>query len=547
MPKELVVNASLEDEIRTAYIEDGEIMDLAIENQKKKGIVGNIYKGRVKRVLPGMQACFVDIGLEKAAFLYVDDIYVNNTSHGMDVVEDEEESSEGGDMFSSDGEDNESGSENDKTPRVRGEGRHKGRQKDEKSAQEKDMQFKIKPTQQQKIEELVKEGDELLVQVAKGMISSKGARLTCHISLPGRNLVFMPTLNHIGVSRKIGSYEERKRLRKKIEDLRPAETGFIVRTACEGISDEKLEEDVSYLVSLWEEIRQNFEKSEPAKLVHEELNVVLRAIRDLISEDVNRVIIDNPKLCQKVMGFVSRHMPRFKDVIYPYSDKDPIFHAYGIDYEIDRALERQVWLKSGGYIVIDQTEALVSIDINTGRFVGQKDLEETITQTNIEAVREIAYQLRIRNCGGIIIIDLIDMEKPENRRRVFKVLEEEIKKDRSRVNILKMSEFGLIQMTRKRTRDTLVRTMCEPCPYCEGKGYIRNRRTIGMEVLRDLLRDVNRISDKHIMLYVNPAVAGVIKKDEKDALENIEKGFQKTIHVKTDPSYHLEEYEIFSS
>ncbi|MBI2712620.1 MAG: Rne/Rng family ribonuclease, partial [Bdellovibrio sp.] len=337
------------------------------------------------------------------------------------------------------------------------------------------------------IQDLLKEGQEVLVQVAKDPIATKGARLTCHISLPGRHLVCMPTIDHVGVSRRIEREDERRRLREYVERNRPRNLGFIVRTASgKQQSEKRIKQDIEYLTHLWNEIREKAAEVTAPALVYEDLNAVLRAIRDWVNEDIDKVIVDSRYHYNEIQRFVSHFMPPLKQKVELYHGDIPVFDAYNISTELSRALERKVWLKSGGYIVIDQAEALVAIDVNTGRYVGKKNLEDTILKTNLEAVQEIAYQLRLRNCGGIIILDLIDMEKDENKQRVYRALEDALSRDRARPTILKISELGLVEMTRKRTRDTIVRTLCESCTHCEGKGFVKAKQTVAYEILREL-------------------------------------------------------------
>ena len=356
-------------------LENGVITDLLVEREKDKGLVGSIYKGRILRVLPGMQACFVDIGMDRAAFLYVGDIKDDSVSQEEILVDDDDD----------DDDDSEGGSESESAAKP--------------------------PAPKAQIQDLVKEGQEILVQVAKDPIGTKGARITMHISLPGRNLVYMPTVSHIGISRRIEREEERKRLKEIVKSLRPSEGGFIVRTACEGVSQRNIKNDVEFLTKLWKEVQRNFDKRSGAGLVHADLDVELRAVRDLFTDDVKKLIVDNPKTHKKILKFVHQFMPKLKNNVELYEGSDPIFDHFSIELEISRALGRKVWLKSGGYIIVDEAEALVAIDVNTGRYVGRRNLEDTIVKTNLEAVKEIAYQLRLRNCGGIIIIDFIDMEK----------------------------------------------------------------------------------------------------------------------------------------
>ncbi|MBI4925432.1 MAG: Rne/Rng family ribonuclease [Bdellovibrio sp.] len=603
MSTELIVNSSLP-EIRISLLENGEIQELLVERPSEKGIVGNIYKGRVTRVLPGMQAAFVDIGLEKAAFLYVDDVYVHSQ-----IWDDEEE--EGGDSLieteleapivreqgenellqvesenapPSDDEPspaNESPSEEesaqselpktqtanietstDNSPvspqrmrrggkvgrQGRGGGHYRGRQgrvysnsRDRRIAPQVSRFHKSEVN----IQDLLHEGQEVIVQVAKAPIATKGARLTCHISLPGRYLVCMPTIDHVGISRKIDREDERRRLREQVENNRPSGIGFIVRTATgRGQSEKRIKQDIDYLTKLWGEIKESTSSSTAPSLVYEDLNAVLRSIRDWVSEDIDKIIVDSRYYYNEILQFVSYFMPVLKQKVELYHGDIPVFDAYNISPELSRALERKVWLKSGGYIVIDQTEALVSIDVNTGRFVGKKNLEDTILRTNLEAIEEIAYQLRLRNCGGIIILDLIDMEHDENRYRVYRALEEALEKDKARPTILKISELGLIEMTRKRTRDTMVRTLSETCAHCEGKGFIKTKQTVAYEVLREIERiGIDRQATK-FLVQAHPDVIDILAFDNKDTLDQLERRYRKQIYLQAVYDFHPEQFEV---
>ncbi|MGK5082338.1 Rne/Rng family ribonuclease [Bdellovibrionota bacterium FG-1] len=738
MSTELIINASLP-ETRIALMENGEIQDLLIERATGKGIVGNIYKGRVTRVLPGMQAAFVDIGLEKAAFLYVDDVHVHSeiweaeegeTSEVGEVVQsieesesesgpvpnpeplispvavggedvddemddiatqvdvepgDEEDSDEGsGEPVGmcpppGDGSDDSSGHSSDAPggsdekpegtlapetaaspsegseggaeggdeagrPRRHRRGRRGGRFRKraprdaqlEKPAQtqitpvsaasetlpdsmheqvaddgegdsdrsalsdqvgindalsssagaesigqegrptevnsgnpvrpvsviqaarrpefkeprSKDRRIKSKPSGkpprgQANIQDLLKEGQEVIVQVAKDPIATKGARLTCHISLPGRHLVCMPTIDHVGVSRRIERDDERRKLREYVERSRPKGLGFIVRTASgRGQSEKRIKQDVEYLSRLWGEIREKASQVTAPALVYEDLNSVLRAIRDWVTEDIDKIVVDSRYHYNEIQRFVSHFMPLLKQKVELYHGDVPIFDAYNISIELARALERKVWLKSGGYLVVDQAEALVAIDVNTGRFVGKKNLEDTILKTNLEAVLEIAYQLRLRNCGGIIILDLIDMEKEENKQRVYRALEEALKKDRARPTILKISELGLVEMTRKRTRDTMVRALCDSCSHCEGKGFVKGKLTLAYEIFREIERiGIEREFGK-VLIQAHPDVIDILAIDERETVDQLERRYRKQIYLQAMPDFHLERFEV---
>ncbi len=782
MSTELIINASLP-ETRIAMMENGEIQDLLIERASGKGIVGNIYKGRVTRVLPGMQAAFVDIGLEKAAFLYVDDVFVHSeiweeeegapdsqeaqdvssTSGANDLpvpnplqtegtqnaeasVEgaespsaapvsdaevaqwerevsgedegEEEDSEEGsersessgdrGDEFaddaddededdddqgpvgmspppgegdegsagggdpqgtvrppaessSGDGESSSAGTQEASGDRAEGtegaegsaqggegarrrhrrgrrggkfrrrnrteggspEGKNREGQQanaepgtealadsmpemgggfeedsdrsafseqtagsatvandpaelagrpevgpsarvdaDRSGAQggkrrpefkePRNRDRKIRPKQaarsvrtQANIQDLLKEGQEVIVQVAKDPISTKGARLTCHISLPGRHLVCMPTIDHVGVSRRIERDDERRKLREYVERYRPKNLGFIVRTASgRQQSERRIKQDIEYLTRLWSEIREKAGAVTAPALVYEDLNSVLRAIRDWVTEDIDKVIVDSRYHYNDILRFVSHFMPSLKQKVELYHGDVPIFDAYNISTELARGLERKVWLKSGGYLVIDQAEALVAVDVNTGRFVGKKNLEDTILKTNLEAVQEIAYQLRLRNCGGIIILDLIDMEREENKQRVYRALEEALKKDRARPTILKISELGLVEMTRKRTRDTMVRALCESCSHCEGKGYVKSKQTVAYEVLRELERVGIEGEVGKVLVQAHADVIDILAIEERDTLDQLERRYRKQFFLQAVADYHMERFEI---
>jgi ribonuclease G len=500
MGNELVINTAAH-ETRIALIENGTIAELYIERSRVKGIVGNIYKGRVIRVLPGMQAAFVDIGLEKAAFLYVADVF--------EAIEEYESLME----------------DNGK--------------KEEQQEGDGPVLHPLHP-----IEELLQEGQELLVQVSKEPIGTKGARITSHISLPGRHLVYMPTVDHVGVSRRIEDETERERLKEIVERIKPPSSGFIIRTVSEGKSEEDLLTDMNYLTKLWDEIAKKKDKANAPCLIHSDLDVTQKVVRDILTETVNRIVVDSKPEYDKIVQFITTFMPKMKYSIELYDEEEPIFDHFGLEVEISRALGRKVWLKSGGYIIIEQTEALTAIDVNTGRFVGKHNLEDTILKTNLEAVKEIAYQLRLRNIGGIIIIDFIDMEKEVNRDKVFTALEEALKVDKSKTNILKISELGLVEMTRKRVRESIGRMMCESCPYCEGRGYVKSKTTICHEIFRELRREMLDIRGTKAMLTVHPQVADLLYDEERRGLEELEKKFKKRITVRAKPGFHQEQFEI---
>lgn len=504
MSAEILINVRPQ-ETRVAYVESGMLTDFKIERKTSPTLVGSIHRGTVIRVLPGMQAAFVDIGLEKAAFLYVGDI---RDDFDSDRFHDDDDSS--------------------------------GLDSDEDKIAQTESAIKTP------IQELLKEGQSILVQVAKDPIGTKGARLTTHISLPGRFVVFLPTVKHLGISRRIENEEERERLRQIVTQINP-HGGVIVRTACEGANADSLRADIEYLDRLSKDILKSYEKRKTPGMIHQEIDVELRALRDLMSEDVSSVWVDNDEIHKKVVKFVSQLMPKYKQNIVLYEENKPLFDLYDIDIEISRSMDRKIWLKSGGYIVIDEAEALVVIDVNTGRFVGKKDLEDTILKTNLEAVREIAHQLRIRNCGGIIIIDFIDMEKDSHREKVLETLSDELKRDRAKTNVNSMSQLGLVEMTRKRIRPSLIKTLCEPCRYCDGKGYIKRKSTVAYEIFRELERDSGGISNKkiNIVVHAHAEVVDWIYEVEGESLENIEKKLGHSVAFKIEPNYHIEQYEVF--
>lgn len=508
MSAELLINVR-PNQTRVAYVEQGVLADLKVERVKDPTLVGSIYKGKVRRVLPGMQAAFVDIGLARAAFLYVGDVRGDiggNPSH----------------LFVDDGDD-----------------------EDEREELLEDHEYEnFDEESRANIQDLLTEGQMILVQVAKDPLGTKGARITTHISLPGRNMVFTPLSTHIGISRRIEDEGERERLKQLVENLKP-QGGVIVRTAGEGVDEESLQSDLDFLNRVWKDVNRHYQKRKTPGLIYSDLDVELRALRDLLHVDVSRIIVDDRAVGKKINSFLSQFMPRFKNKVEIYEEDTPIFDMYDIDLEISRSLGRKIWLKSGGYIVIDEAEALVVIDVNTGRFVGKKDLEDTILKTNLEAVKEIAHQLRIRNCGGIIIVDFIDMEKELHREKVLTHLGQELKLDRARTTIVSMSELGLVEMTRKRTRPSLVATLCDPCPYCEGRGYIKQNQTITNEIFRALEREVKRgTSDSQIVVHCHGEVADWIYEQESEGLDFIESKLQRSVAFKIEPNFHKEQHEI---
>nr|MBF0222320.1 Rne/Rng family ribonuclease [Desulfobulbaceae bacterium] len=501
MATDLIINATSY-EVRIALIEHGDLVEFYLERPSERGLVGNIYHGRVVRVLPGMQAAFVEIGLSRTGFLYVDDVNVETQ-------------------------------EIDNLPAITN-GDFDEQPPDSLSRREPGMS----------IDDLLVEGQEILVQISKEPIGSKGARLTCNITLPCRNLVFMPMTDHIGVSRKIEDEDLRQKFKEDIEELRPADTGFIVRTVAESATREDFEADMEFLLNLWSDIQAEAAKPNIPSLVYEDLDIILRVVRDVFSPTVDRVVVDEINTYNRVLRFVENFAPRLSKKVHYFSEKTPVFDAYGIEMEINRALNKKVWLRCGGYIVIEATEALTVIDVNTGRYVGKNDLEDTIFKTNIEAAKEIAYQLRLKNIGGIIIVDFIDMEQEFHREEVVRILTESVKKDKCRVNILKVSEFGLVQMTRKRSREDLHRMMCEPCLCCRGDGFVKSRRTICYEIFRKLSLKAPDMPGEKACVCVSPPVAALMLKEEADMIHQIEDEVGKQIVIIPDKDIPIEKFEI---
>jgi len=509
MNNELIINAR-PNETRIALVENGTVVEFYLERPSTEGLAGNVYKGKIVRVLPGMQSAFVDIGQERAAFLYVGDVYDQDREFEqmLTKMESEEDDSQ---------EDN---AELEKSSRIN------------------DEKFQI--------EDLLHEGQEIIVQVSKEPMGNKGARVTSYITLPGRHLVFMPTIKHIGISRRIEDEEERQRLKNIIEDLNAEQNGFIARTASEGVSMDKIKPEMDFLIRLWERIQEQSKHVSIPSLLHQDLDATLRVVRDLFTQEIDRLVVDSEKEYEKILKFIDTFSPHLKSSVELYQGKEPIFDYYDLETEINRALARKVWLKSGGYIVIEETEALVAIDVNTGRYVGKHNLEETIVKTNLEAVKEIAYQLRLRNTGGLIVIDCIDMEREANREKVRNVLIEALCRDRARTNVLKMSELGLIEMTRQRTRDSIGRVMGKPCFYCQGEGRLLSKPSICYEAFRDLEREALQSSADSLTLTVNPKIKELLLDEEQHSLNELELRLDKHITVREDPGLHLENYHVKS-
>ncbi len=505
MPSEIIINSTPR-EIRVALLENNQLVELFIEHKTKKGIVGNVYKGVVNKILPGMQVAFVNAGLDKAGFLYVGDIDV------IDLLDYEAD-----------------------------EGDNENLEVDSQEKGSKDHPTGIP------IQDILVEGQEMMVQVAKNPLGTKGARITSYISLPGRYLVYMPTINQISVSRRIEEEAEKERLKEIITKMGKPNEGYIVRTAGSGRNKEDFVTDLEFLHRLWDNLKSLFDNAKAPSLLYEDLNLIFRSIRDLFNEDVERLVVDSREDYERCIEFCSTYLPHLVEKIELYKENVPIFDHFGIELIINRTLGRKVWLKSGGFITIDQTEALVAVDVNTGKYVGHTDPEETILKTNLEAVKEIVYQLRLRNIGGIIIVDFIDMVKEESKEIVWNSLTQELKSDRSRTNILKISDLGLVEMTRKRVRENLIQTLCESCPYGEGKGHIKSPTTVCYEIIRALQRiGGNSLEKKTITLEIHPAVYDLLIEEESAFLDELERKQKVEVNIKVNPKLHQEKYNLIT-
>jgi len=489
MASELIINVTF-NETRIAFLENGVLVEFFIEQKNGHSMVGSIYKGKAARIVPGMDAAFIDIGLEKSAFLYVGDIILDRMMY---------------EEFD-------------------------------------DSDFRI--DRNERIEGVLEDGQELIVQVSREPIGQKGTRVTSKITLPGRLLVLMPATDHVGVSRRIEQEEERKRLAALLKQICPSGYGVIARTASEGKGAEELEADLNFLVRIWESIQEKSKSARAPSILHQELGIIFRVIRDLHSHNLKKIVVDDEFVYQKVADFLKEYLPEEGCEVTHFDEKDPIFEAYGIEIEIAKLLHKKIWLKSGGYIVLDYTEALTVIDVNTGRYLGKKDLEDTILRTNLEAVKEIAYQVRLRNIGGIIVIDFIDMERKESRDLVFQTLVETLKKDRIKTFAYPISEIGVVQLTRKRTRHNIVNLMSETCPNCDGSGYIKSRYTVCYEVLRELKSACRKDEGKVFNIHLSPDVAGLLYEEEKSSLEHIETIYKTKVNLIADPEYSIDKFSI---
>ena len=540
MSKEMIISSSAH-ETRVAILEDDQVAEIFIERERSRGVVGNVYKGRVSKVLPGMQSAFIDLGLERDGFLYVTDVVA--AIEELDRFETEEEDS-GAVPVPGSGNGAQAGSSSGSQRRDRPS--NPGGRRDSRS--DRDREKGPEP----KIEELLKEGQEIIVQVAKEPLGTKGARLTSHATMPGRFLVFMPTVDHVGVSRKIESREERSRLRGIVREFRE-QTGFagglIIRTAAAGRPKEDIVSDLSYFHRVWTDIRQKAETSRAPAVVYQEQSLVAKLIRDLLTDDYSAIRIDNDLEYRRVLELIERIMPSLASKVRLYEKEYPIFEEYGVQAEIDRALRSKVWLKSGGSIVINQTEALVAIDVNTGRYVGKKTagrLEDTILKTNLEAVKEIVRQIRLRDLGGIIVLDFIDMEEKKNRLKVFQTVEQELRKDRSPSKALQVSDFGLVIITRKRVKQSLERVLTEPCPYCAGSAVIKSASTICYEILSEVKKISGDLNGQSLVLRVNPDIARAFRDEERAVFKDLKQSLGRDIALRPDAQLHHEQFDLMA-
>lgn len=503
MSKEIIVNSTL-NEVRVAILENGNPAEIYVERAHSKNVAGNIYKGRVIKVLPGIQSAFVDIGLAKAAFLPAADVYVEN---GERVT------------FLESGID---GGESD-VAEIDTDGEEPG---------------DIPP-----IEDMLKEGQEIIVQVAKESIGQKGARLTTHLTVPGRYIVLMPGYEHVGVSRKIEDDAERERLRNVLKNIKAENMGIIARTVSAGHDEEELRADFDYLSRLWSKIREKMSTKAPCQ-IYEDHGLIFRILRDAATTDVSKIVIDNKAEFLKIKSFLREFLPDMHMEVSLYTNDIPIFDYYNIEIEIGRILDKKVWLKSGGYIIIDQAEALTVIDVNTGKFVGKRNFEDTILKTNLEASKEIAWQLKLRNIGGIIIVDFIDMAKEENRQKVLKALENEMKNDRAKASVVNISPLGLVEITRKRVQESLARVLSEACPYCEGRGLVKSKLTICYDILREVRRIAPYFRNRKVVIEAHSDVVDLLLNDEKESIDEIELMLSVEIEVTPNDNLHIHDYEV---
>ena len=486
MTAELLVNVT-PSETRVAYIDGGILQEIHIEREARRGIVGNIYKGRVSRVLPGMQAAFVDIGLDKAAFLHASDIMPHT----------------------------------------------------ECVAGEEQKQFTVRD-----ISELVRQGQDLMVQVVKDPLGTKGARLTTDITLPSRYLVFMPGASHVGVSQRIESETERERLKKVVADYCDEQGGFIIRTAAEGVCEEDLASDAAYLKRVWTKVMERKKRPQTRYQMYGELALAQRVLRDFADAQLDRIRVDSRLTYEALLEFTAEYIPEMTSKLEHYSGRQPIFDLFDVENEIQRALERKVELKSGGYLIIDQTEALTTIDVNTGGFVGARNFDDTVFKTNLEAAQAIARQLRLRNLGGIVITDFIDMTQPEHQSAVLAEFRKQLARDRVKTQVGGFSSLGLVEMTRKRTRESLAQLLCEPCEQCQGAGRVRTARTVGYDILREILREARQFNPKEFRVVAAPVVIDLLLDEESTHLAGLSDFIGKPISLQAESALGPDQYDI---
>jgi len=496
--KEIIINVTAL-ETRIALREDGHLAELTIEREESRSVVGNIYKGRVDAVVPGIQAAFVDIGFEKNGFLYVSDIAMTAEERDLEFVEG--------------------------TVRPRGRSRRKP------------------PA----IESILKKNQNIMVQVQKDTLGTKGFRLTNYITLPGRYSVLMPTVNQTGISRKIEDPNERDRLKKIIGQVRPEGIGLITRTAAEGKSKPDLQNDAKYLARVWDKVKRKMDSVKAPSMLHEDLNPVLRMVRDTFTPEVDQLIVDDEREYSNILNFLDNLAPALKKRCKLYKARKPVFEKYGVEEEITKAMQRRVWLKSGGSIVIDPTEALVAIDVNTGRFTGRKGLEDTVFRANLEAADEIARQVRLRDLGGIIVCDFIDMTIVKHRQQLIERLQEALKKDRANTTVSEVSELGMIEMTRKRVKHNLMKALSQTCPYCEGSGMVRSVTTMTAQILRDIQSLCNRTREKRMIIQVHPDVARRLRTENKVHLDELAKEFEREFSIESVNDFHIHDLKVISA
>jgi Rne/Rng family ribonuclease len=549
MIKEMIVSSN-DRETSVAILEDDQVVEFFVERERQEGVAGNVYKGRVSKVLPGMQSAFVDLGLERDGFLYVSDV-LPPVDESLDDEADEEpetvrpageaEGESASDGPASDADEPGDASSAAQPPQAVAATNGRG-----------DRRGRVDRSAQPNIEDLLKEGQDVLVQVAKEPIGTKGARITAHITIPGRFLVFMPTVDHVGVSRKIESREERARLRGIVREFRETHGftgGVIIRTAAASRADADIIGDLAYFHQVWQEIQQKASTQRAPSTVYREQSLVAKLLRDLLTEEFSVIRIDSPSEYRKALTLLERIMPSMIPRVKLYSREFPILEEYGVRAEIDKALRSKVWLKSGGYLVINQTEALVAIDVNTGRYVGKKTtgrLEDTILKTNLEAVKEIVRQLRLRDMGGIVVLDFIDMEDRKNRQKVLQALEQELRRDRAPSKAVQVADFGLIIITRKRVKQSLERLMTEPCPYCSGVGTVKSSATICQDILNEMRKVGQDLSGNGVLLRVNPDVAKALHDEERGVLREIEKVTGRKVTLKPDAYLHHEQFDVMA-